>query len=113
LVVAVAVLVLLPPCGVSFAVPPLLYWLVAGLEPLRDLKWLGIIGRGSGSIYLWHTPVLLPGLTVVGAFCHLPSTVNFGLAIFTALGICLLLRLGLDQTWKCLFHRAVPKSVAL
>ena len=109
----VLVLLVFSVAGVSLLVPPLLLWGIAGVPGIGNANWLARLGQHSGCVYLWHTPVLLPVLTLVGFRFHVPSLGNFFLALALTLAGCLLLRWGLDKTWQIFFHRPPPRWLTL
>jgi peptidoglycan/LPS O-acetylase OafA/YrhL len=113
LVVVLGVLVLSRLPFVSLAVPPLLVGLVQAIPKLANSKLLLSMGVMSGSIYVWHTPVMLPAVTRLLAHCGVPSLFNLFGSIGVTLVICILLRLGLDAFFVRVAKRQAPKYLTL
>jgi len=84
------------PCLQSLLLPPLLYLAVSKVSPVRESKLLQKIGRSSGAIYLWHTPILLPACTTMLAALHVPSMVNFGISVVLTITVCVLIKYGIE-----------------
>jgi len=97
----------------SLLVPPLLTAMVGAIRAIRQSKPLSYIGNMSGSIYLWHTPVLLPAITRLLSLCGIPSLFNLFGSIVLTLATCLLLRLGLDTMFVRVIKINTPKYVTL
>lgn len=92
----------------SVLVPPvLLAWIMAAPGIARS-KLLMLMGRMSGSIYVWHTPLLLPFATILLARLRAPSLVVLFGSLLLTLCACLVLRAGLD--W--FFERALGRRAA-
>ena len=100
-------------CVVSLLVPPLLTAVAAGIRAIRQSKLLLLMGSVSGSIYVWHTPLLLPAITRLLAGCGIPSMFNLFGSIILTLATCLLLRLGLDVMFVRVMKVSTPKYVTL
>jgi len=98
---------------VSFAVPPLLVGLARTIPRLKHSNPLVSMGAISGSIYLWHTPLLLPAFASLLAHLGIPSPlVLFGCLSLT-LVTCVLLRIALDRFFEHLFKRPTPRFITL
>ncbi len=76
----------------SLMVPPLLCSAVGVIRFFRDSKLLSAIGHASGTVYLWHTPIVLPAFTAILALLHVPALINFVASIVLTIALCLLLR---------------------
>ncbi|MGD0252959.1 MAG: acyltransferase [Verrucomicrobiota bacterium] len=113
LVVVLGVLVLSRLPVVSLAVPPLLVGVVRAISKMANSKLLLSMGVMSGSIYVWHTPVLLPAITRLLAHCGVPSLFNLFGSIGVTLVTCILLRLGLDALFVRVTKRQAPKYLTL
>lgn len=97
----------------SLAVPPLLVGTARGFPKLANSRLLLLMGGMSGSIYLWHTPIMLPGLTRLFASFGLPSLINFAGSLCLTLALCLGLRLGIDRMFEQAFNRPPPRFLTL
>jgi peptidoglycan/LPS O-acetylase OafA/YrhL len=107
------VLVFSRSCVVSLLVPPLLTAMAAGIRTIRESKLFLHLGNVSGSIYVWHTPLLLPAITRLLAACGIPSLFNLFGSIILTLVTCVLLRLGLDAMFLRVMKVNAPKYVTL
>jgi peptidoglycan/LPS O-acetylase OafA/YrhL len=87
--------------------------LVQAIPKLANSKLLLSMGVMSGSIYVWHTPVMLPAVTRLLAHCGVPSLFNLFGSIGVTLVICILLRLGLDAFFVRVAKRQAPKYLTL
>ena len=97
----------------SLLVPPLLTALARTILEIRQLGLLLCIGEMSGSIYVWHTPLLLPAITRLLAHSGIPSLVNLFGSILLTLAICMLLRVGLDTLFVRVLKRNPPRYITL
>jgi peptidoglycan/LPS O-acetylase OafA/YrhL len=98
---------------VSFAVPPTMLALARAMPRMSNAKVLLTMGTMSGSIYVWHTPLLLPVCTRFMAILGVPSMfILFG-SLGLTLGICVLLRFGLDWFFEQILHRSTPRMITL
>ncbi len=76
-------------------------------KPRQFPTLIRALGTGSGSIYLWHTPVLLPALTIIffklGVYPLLNLIVSISLAILISIVIRFLLLDWLEARygWRC------------
>jgi fucose 4-O-acetylase-like acetyltransferase len=96
--------ILVPFCILAFTLAfPIAGW----LKPLQHL------GRLSGSLYVWHTPLVLPALTRFFAKCGFPSLCNLFASLVFAIGICLALRLVLDAIFQRTRHTMAPRWLVL
>jgi fucose 4-O-acetylase-like acetyltransferase len=111
--VVLCILVLSRLPVVSLAVPPLLVGLARAISKMANLKLLLSMGVMSGSIYLWHTPVMLPAVTRLLAHCGVPSLINLFGSIGVTLVTCILLRLGLDTFCERVLKRRTPGYITL
>lgn len=84
-------------CLRSLLIPPLLYLAVSFIHFLRESKLLQEIGRSSGAIYLWHTPIMLPAFTTILAFCQVPAMMNLAMSLILTVSVCILFRRGITQ----------------
>jgi peptidoglycan/LPS O-acetylase OafA/YrhL len=107
------VLVLCRLSEVSLLVPPLLVGIARAIPRMCESKLLLSLGGMSGSIYVWHTPVMLPGVTRLLAHCGVPSLVNLFGSIGLTLVTCILLRLGLDAFFLRVAGRKTPRCLTL
>ncbi len=98
---------------VSVFVPPLMVALIRSFSLLREMKGLFFLGGMSGSIYLWHTPLVLPVTTKLLAHLGMPSMLNFLISLVLTLGFCILLRFGLDACCKRIWQRPAPRWIVL
>jgi peptidoglycan/LPS O-acetylase OafA/YrhL len=111
--VVLGVLVLSRLPVVSLAVPPLLVELVRAISKMANSKLLLSMGVMSGSIYVWHTPIMLPAITRLLAHCGVPSIFNLFGSIGLTLVICILLRVALDAFFVRVAKRQAPKYLTL
>jgi hypothetical protein len=104
------ILVLVSPrlCLQSLWVPPLACIVVSMVHPWWKSKLLQQIGRSSGAIYLWHTPILLPAFTTLFALAHVPALPNLGLSVVLTIGVCMVLRQTLTASAKGFFNGKSP-----
>jgi len=98
-------------CLWSLFVPPLLFLAVSKVRSLTNSKLLQAIGRSSGAIYLWHTPILLPTLTTLLALSQVPAMVNFVLSVILTITFCILLRHAADGLFKRFLKIKMPASI--
>lgn len=110
-VLAILVLSRLPV--LSLTVPPLVVGLARAIPRGGNSKLLLLLGAMSGSIYVWHTPVMLPAITRLLAHCGVPSLFNLFGSIGLTLVTCILLRLGLDAFFVRVAKRQAPKYLTL
>jgi hypothetical protein len=113
LAAVLCILVFFRFCEVSLLVPPLLLALAGAVRPVCQIKPLLYLGEMSGSIYVWHTPLVLPAVTRLLAGCGIPSILNLMGSIVLALAICLLARQGLDSMFVILTKKPAPKYITL
>jgi peptidoglycan/LPS O-acetylase OafA/YrhL len=113
LCVVLSIRVIFQFCVVSLLVPPLLLALAGAIPVIRRLKLLLYIGEMSGSIYLWHTPLILPAISRLLTCCGIPSLLNLLGSLILSLIICMLLRLGLDAMFVLIFNKKAPKYITL
>jgi peptidoglycan/LPS O-acetylase OafA/YrhL len=107
------ILVLFQGHEVSIFVPPVIAGAAGVMVALPQSKILISMGEMSGSIYLWHTPVMLPAITRLLAYCGIPSLLNLCLSIPLTMGVCILLRLGLDHFFVRVTKRRTPRYITL
>lgn len=87
-------------------VPPAL-WFLAKSARSRFIQPLAkTLGRSSGSIYLWHTPLLLPAITILFDRIGFPPFANWILSIAVTLGACLAFRYAINRVF--LHFRGTP-----
>jgi peptidoglycan/LPS O-acetylase OafA/YrhL len=113
LAVVLGVLVLSRFRAVSLLVPPLVAAAAGAIRTIRQSKLLLCMGGMSGSIYVWHTPVVLPAITRFLSHYGIPSLLNFFGSICLALVACILLRLGLDALFVQVTKSQTPKYITL
>jgi len=113
LLVVLIMLVCMQLPRLSLAVPPLLVGLARTVPKLMNARWLLLMGSMSGSIYLWHTPILLPACTKLLAHFEIPSLVNLFTSIGLTLTVCLLARLGLDLFYAKVLKTRPPRYITL
>jgi peptidoglycan/LPS O-acetylase OafA/YrhL len=99
--------------AVSLFVPPLVAGVAGAVRTIRQSKPLLWMGKMSGSIYLWHTPVMLPAITRLLAHCGIPSLFNFFGSIALTLSACIVLRVGLDRLFTRITKKGPPKFITL
>ena len=97
----------------SLLVPPLLFCAAANSKCLREFRPFARLGRHSGSIYVWHTPLMLPCCTLLLARLHVPALLNFSLSLGLTLGACILLRGGVDAFFEGLLKMKSPRFITL
>jgi peptidoglycan/LPS O-acetylase OafA/YrhL len=102
--------VLWQPSIMSLSVPPLM---IGAARIIRESRLLLCMGKMSGSIYLWHTPVMLPAFTRLLAYCGIPSLFNLFGSIVLTLTICILIRRGLDTFFEQTLKRQTPRYITL
>lgn len=113
LVVALGVIVFLQFREVSLLVPPLVVGVAGAARWIRESKPLLSLGAMSGSIYVWHTPVMLPAITTLFAYVGVPSLFNLFGSIGLALVTCILLRRGLDALFVQVTKKQTPRYITL
>jgi peptidoglycan/LPS O-acetylase OafA/YrhL len=113
LVFVLGALVILKHPVISLLVPPLVAATASAFPFAGKTKPLLLLGGMSGSIYLWHTPLVLPAATRMLAHLGVPSMANLFAALVLTLGACVLLRYGLDAAWGRMFRQAAPKWLVL
>jgi peptidoglycan/LPS O-acetylase OafA/YrhL len=111
--VVLCLLVLLRITWVSLLVPPLLFYAVAATRLLHESRLLASLGKLSGSIYVWHTPVMMPFFTLLLAHLRVPPLLNFGVSFALTLGACVLLRRGVDAFFERVLGMRVPRYITL
>jgi peptidoglycan/LPS O-acetylase OafA/YrhL len=110
----VLILLVLPAKPIaSMFVAPALLWALISFPLVGANKLLVDLGGFSGSIYLWHTPVLLPLLTKVLAGIGVPSLANFILSLLLALGVCILAKLAFTVAFRKWLHCPMPRWLTL
>jgi len=95
----------------SLLVPPLLCMAVKTAPFLGESQLLQKIGRSSGVIYLWHTPIMLPAFTTMMALGRVPAIVNLGASLIASIALCVLLRHSMKKFWKRIFKTELPRSL--
>lgn len=113
LCVVLGVLVVFRLQALSVLVPPLVVGTAVAVRSIRQSRLLLCLGSLSGSIYLWHTPVLLPAVTRFLVYCGIPSSLNLLGSIGLTLAACIVLRHGLDSFFVHVFKRQTPKWISL
>lgn len=99
--------------AMSLLVPPLMVGLIGAIRKIRESRLLLGMGKMSGSIYLWHTPVILPAFTRLLAYCGIPSLFNLFGSIILTLATCILFRRGLDTFFEQVLKRHTPRYIIL
>jgi fucose 4-O-acetylase-like acetyltransferase len=97
----------------SLLVPPLLTATAGAFRAVCQSKLLLCMGNMSGSIYVWHTPLILPAISRLLACCGTSSLLNLFGSILLTLTTCMLLRLGLDAVFIKLIKEKPPKFITL
>jgi len=93
--------------------PPLILLLADCCSFLFQGRVLTLLGRCSGSIYVWHTPLLMPVISIVLAKLGVPPFMNLMLALFLTLLLCVLLRIYLERVWSNFFNKPCPRFLTL
>jgi len=99
--------------AVSLAISPLLFYALSGSPGLSNFSILQALGRQSGSIYVWHTPLLLPAFTLIGEKSGIPSLANYLGSMILCIGTCVFLRNCLERIWPLVFQNKPPKWLTL
>ena len=94
---------------ISLAIPPLLFCALSSSTWSGSHPMIQSLGQQSGSIYLWHTPLLLPMFTLWEAHAHIPSLANYITSVILCIGSCLLIRHAIDGAWIRAFQKMPPK----
>jgi peptidoglycan/LPS O-acetylase OafA/YrhL len=113
LVAVLGILVFSRFCEASLLVPPLLTAMAGAISTIRQSKLFLCLGNMSGSIYVWHTPLILPAISRLLAYGGVPSLLNLFGSIVLTLAICILLRLGLDAMFVKMTKKNSPKYITL
>ena len=113
LVTVLVMLVYLQRLCLSLMVPPLLVGLARTVPKIMNSRVLLLMGALSGSIYLWHTPILLPACTRLLAHFGVPSLINLFASIGLTVVICLLVRLGFDSFYNKVLKTHPPRYITL
>lgn len=87
----------IPLCLLSLAMPWALSELFFSLKHFNIIQPFGYFGKASGSIYLWHTPLLLPFLSTLFFKLGLQAWPLYLATLITGLGLCLAMRAALDK----------------
>jgi fucose 4-O-acetylase-like acetyltransferase len=98
---------------VSLAVPPLFVRLAGVVPKLANSKLLLAMGVMSGSIYVWHTPLLLPAFTRLLARLGVPSLIVLFGSLALTLAACMVLRCGLNWFFARVLNRRAPRLITL
>jgi peptidoglycan/LPS O-acetylase OafA/YrhL len=113
LIVMLSVLVIFRFYPASLFIPPLATAGAGTIQVIRQSKCLLYLGNISGSIYVWHTPLILPAITRLLAWGGTPSLVNLFGSITLTLAICIILRAGLDSVFVQWVKSPTPKYITL
>jgi hypothetical protein len=98
---------------ISLAVPPFMVGLAKAIPKMANSKLLLSMGMMSGSIYVWHTPLVLPALTRLLAGIGVPSLFVFFGSLALTLAACMFLRSGLDWFFGQLLKKPTPRYITL
>ena len=74
---------------------------------------MALLGRCSGSIYLWHTPLLMPAVSAGLFACGFISPLTCLLNIGISLAICIGFRLILEKIALRIFRCSLPRVLTL
>lgn len=99
------------PCLQSLAVLPILYLAVNAVHSLSKSKLFQKIGRCSGVIYYWHTPIMLPVFTIILALCHVPPLANLLASVIMTVAVCIFFRQALEAAFKRFLKTKLPASI--
>ncbi|MDA7877733.1 acyltransferase family protein [Akkermansiaceae bacterium] len=106
---------LFPHPGLSLAIVGVLFIFVmntwTGVN--ADGSGMALLGRCSGSIYLWHTPLLMPAVSAGLFACGFISSLTWLLNIGISLAICIGVRLALEKIVFRGFGCSLPRVVTL
>ncbi len=104
---------LFPNPSLSFVIVSLLFIFVVKILKGCNGGWIGLVGRCSGSIYLWHTPVLMPAVSAGLFACGLIGSLTWLLNIGISLTICIGVRLAFEKVVFRVFGCPLPRVVTL
>ena len=113
LVVVLGVLVFFRLHEISLLVPPLVVMVAGAIRQIRESKLLLYMGGTSGSIYVWHTPIVLPAITRLFAHCGVPSLASLFASLILTVAACILLRLGVDFCCERVLKIRTPRYITL
>jgi hypothetical protein len=115
LLVSVSILVMIVSDGAAWSlfIAPLILLVISPFQDNTYLKYVSKAGRFSGSIYLWHTPLVLPFLTIVFTKMGLPPIYVLVASICLAIFSCILIKLIAEKFWIRVFSRPLPHWLGL
>lgn len=108
-----AALILVPHPLISLAVAPLLLLLLKHVPAGRCSGTCAVAGKWSGSVYLWHTPLIMPLLSRGILHDRLSGPLGYVLLIVSTLAVCLALRLVAEKASRRITGRAAPRILTL
>lgn len=80
-----------PIAVISLLIPFMLLISFSCVRINKALALFAILGKRSGSLYLWHTPLLMPFINIILTKAKLPSLLNYSMTILITIGICILI----------------------
>tara|TARA_R110000850_G_scaffold125699_5_gene244225 strand:+ start:86 stop:1075 length:990 start_codon:yes stop_codon:yes gene_type:complete len=99
--------------GWPIAIPPLL-WYGATISPRGWIAPLAnTIGQSAGSIYLWHTPILLPAITIALSYLSIPSLLIWLSSISLSIVVCIGIRISISLAFRRWFKIESPRWISL
>jgi hypothetical protein len=99
--------------GWGLVIPLIVVGSIEFTKPRHFLTLIGAIGTSSGSIYLWHTPVLLPALTIIFFKLGVYPLINLVLSISLALLIPNRMRFLLSDWLEARYGWRCPRWITL
>ncbi len=94
-------------------VSPVIFLLTIPFQDNINFRRLSSVGKFSGSIYLWHTPLILPCVTILLEKSGVPSIIILMASIYLAILICIVMRLILEKFWIRAFSCPLPHWIGL
>jgi peptidoglycan/LPS O-acetylase OafA/YrhL len=110
---SIGILILTKGGAWTLFVPPLLWHGAEFKSNWYPKKLAGIVGQNSGSIYLWHTPLLLPAVTIAFSTLGFSSLTNWISSVSFTLVFCLALKLVLNHLCIRILRVPFPRILTL
>jgi len=98
---------------VSLAVPPCLAVMAGAIPKMATSKLVLSMGVMSGSIYVWHTPLVLPAFTRLLAHFGVPSLLVLLGSLALTVTTCMFLRSGVDWIFERQLKKRTPRFITL